>query len=86
MPSRGTPSTRARRSTLDKDFGELPFPWGLPASYGFVLSRLSMPVAQTASVRMAGVLESQADWSGCFGIAEERRRRIRPLPAPEEGP
>ena len=70
--------------TLDKDFGELAFRWGLPATCGVVLFRVSLPGPEAATRRIVEVLESRTDWHGRFAVAEENRTRIRPLPAPRQ--
>jgi predicted nuclease of predicted toxin-antitoxin system len=71
--------------TFDKDFGELAFRAGLPASSGVVLFRISPAspsyVAQTA----VAVLESRTDWAGRFSVIEEDRVRMTPLPSQGDG-
>jgi len=69
--------------TMDKDFGELAFRWGLPATSGVMLFRLSLPDPETSARRIVEVLESRADWVGRFAVAEEGRTRTRPLPPPK---
>ncbi len=67
--------------TFDKDFGELAFRAGLPASGGVVLFRISMPSsAQVASIAVAA-LGSRYDWSGHFSVIEDLRIRMTALPA-----
>ena len=67
--------------TFDKDFGELAFRAGLPASSGVVLFRItSTSSAQVAQVAVT-VLESRADWAGYFSVVEPTRLRMTPLPA-----
>lgn len=65
--------------TFDKDFGELAFRLGLPASNGVVLFR----IAQSSAARIARVavvaLESRDDWAGHFSVVEEDRIRMTPL-------
>ena len=66
--------------TFDKDFGELAFHWRLPASSGIVLFRISLrSPAYVARVAVAA-LESRLDWAGHFGVVEDDRIRITPLP------
>jgi len=67
--------------TFDKDFGELAFRWGLPASGGIILFRISVPSARHIAKTAVAVLASRDDWTGCFSVIEDRRVRILPLPA-----
>lgn len=69
--------------THDKDFGELAFRHGLPASCGVVLLRLSGTDPQSDNRRAVDALESRSDWEGHFAVIEEHRIRIRPLPTAE---
>jgi predicted nuclease of predicted toxin-antitoxin system len=65
--------------TFDKDFGELAFRVGLPASSGVVLFRISAPSsAHVASVAVS-VLGSRDDWAGYFSVIDDRRIRMTPL-------
>jgi len=66
--------------THDKDFGELAFRYGLPASCGVVLFRLSGADPDSDNQHILQVLESRADWEGHFTVVEYDRIRIRPLP------
>ena len=66
--------------THDKDFGELAFRHGLPASCGVVLFRLSGTDPESDNQRAVDALESRSDWEGHFAVVEEDRIRIRPLP------
>src|SRR4051812_37973801 len=50
--------------TFDKDFGELAFRSGMPASSGVILLRLAAPLKPDAIARFADVLEARIDWSG----------------------
>ena len=70
--------------TFDKDFGELAFRWGLPATCGVILFRISLPGPDSATRRIVEVLENRADWYGHFAVAEEHRTRFRPLPPPSQ--
>lgn len=65
--------------THDKDFGELAFGHGLPASCGVVLFRLSGTDPENDNRRAVDALESRTDWEGHFAVVEEHRIRIRPL-------
>lgn len=71
--------------TFDKDFGELVFHLGLPASCGLVLFRLARTSPREIAKRLATVLESRTDWEGSFAVVEERRVRLRPLRSPRVG-
>ena len=66
--------------TQDKDFGELAFRSGLPATCGVILLRLTGDDPDADNRRMVAVIESRADWSGAFAVATEKRMRVRPLP------
>jgi predicted nuclease of predicted toxin-antitoxin system len=66
--------------TFDKDFGELAFRSGLPATTGIVLFRISAP-SSLHVVRVAiAALESRTDWDGHFAVVEDDRIRMTPLP------
>jgi predicted nuclease of predicted toxin-antitoxin system len=66
--------------THDRDFGELAFRWGLPATSGVVLLRLSMQDPAAAAQRISSALASRVDWHGCFAVVEDERIRVVPLP------
>jgi predicted nuclease of predicted toxin-antitoxin system len=66
--------------TLDKDFGELAFRSGLPASSGVVLFRISVPSPSYVARVAVAALESRTDWAGNFAVVEDDRIRITPLP------
>ena len=65
--------------TQDKDFGELAFRRGLPATSGIILFRLTSSDPEADTRRMLDVLESRDDWSGHFAVVSDDRVRIRPL-------
>ncbi len=67
--------------TFDKDFGELAFRSGLPASSGVVLFRISLPSPAHVARMAVAALESRADWAGHFAVVEEWRIRMTPLPS-----
>jgi predicted nuclease of predicted toxin-antitoxin system len=69
--------------TFDKDFGELAFQWGLPASSGIVLFRTSVPSPSYVARVAVAALESRADWAGNFAVVEDDRIRMTPLPGRE---
>lgn len=66
--------------TFDKDFGELAYRVGLPASCGVIIFRLVPSSPEFVAERAVSVLRSRDDWQGKFAIAEETRIRLRPLP------
>ena len=66
--------------TVDKDFGELAFRFGLPSECGVVLFRLSGSSPETDNSRALAALESRADWTGNFAVVTDSLIRIRPLP------
>lgn len=65
--------------TFDKDFGELAFRRGLPATCGIVLFRMAMSPPEEAIQVIVAVLESRDDWRGHFSVVETDRVRMRPL-------
>ncbi len=71
--------------THDKDFGALAFRWGLPATSGVILFRLSGDNPDADNQRVLTVLDRRADWSGYFSVVTGDRIRIRPLPGPRAG-
>src|SRR5271154_7624507 len=50
--------------TFDKDFGELAWRTGLPASCGIVLFRLPMPPAAGVGTVLANRIGERTDWAG----------------------
>jgi hypothetical protein len=78
-------SLRAQREnrvilTFDKDFGELAFRAGLPASSGIILFRISTPSSEFVARAAVAALENRSDWTGHFSVVEDRRIRMTPLP------
>ena len=65
--------------TFDKDFGELAFRFGLPATCGIVLFRLEASSSAVLASLVAAAIQSRSDWSGQFAVIEPGRIRIRPL-------
>ncbi|HLX45398.1 MAG TPA: DUF5615 family PIN-like protein [Bryobacteraceae bacterium] len=65
--------------TLDKDFGELVFRRGLPATNGIILFRLddATPVS-FVEVALATIL-SRSDWAGHFTVVSGDRIRMTPF-------
>jgi predicted nuclease of predicted toxin-antitoxin system len=74
-------ATREQRIilTFDKDFGELAWRAGLPASSGIVLFRLPMPTAAEVGTILAARISERTDWAGHFTVIEPGRVRMRPL-------
>ena len=66
--------------TFDKDFGELAFRSGLPASSGIVLFRISAATSQHVARVAVAALESRTDWQGHFAVVEDDRIRLSSLP------
>ena len=66
--------------TFDKDFGELAFRWGLPATCGVILFRLRMQSPEYVRDRVIQTLAERDDWTGHLFVVEEFRIRTRPLP------
>jgi predicted nuclease of predicted toxin-antitoxin system len=66
--------------TFDKDFGEMAFRWGLPASSGIILFRISTSSPAYVARIAVAVLEARTDWAGHFGVVEEDRIRMTPMP------
>jgi len=66
--------------TFDKDFGELAFRWGMPATCGIILFRFKLQSPELARDRVVATLAERADWTGHLFVVEEFRIRSRPLP------
>ena len=66
--------------TFDKDFGELAFCSGLPASSGVVLFRISMTSPSHVARVAVEAWESRMDWVGRFAVVEDDRIRMTALP------
>jgi len=67
-------------ATFDKDFGELAFRWGLPASCGVILFRAKTQSPHQASALVLRAIGTRSDWAGHFSVVESDRIRVRPLP------
>jgi len=67
--------------TCDKDFGELAFHWGLPASCGVVLFRFTASSPMVFLERFKNLMEAEKGigFSGKFCVVEADRVRSRPL-------
>jgi predicted nuclease of predicted toxin-antitoxin system len=66
--------------TFDKDFGELAWRFGLPASCGIVLFRLSDLRPTDAAAVISAIVDARDDWAGHFSVVETGRIRMRLLP------
>jgi predicted nuclease of predicted toxin-antitoxin system len=66
--------------TFDKDFGELAFKRGLPASCGIILFRIPLLSPQYVVGVVAEAIRSRNDWQGYFSVVEMNRIRMRPIP------
>ena len=66
--------------TFDKDFGDLVFQTGLPATSGIILFRIPTRSPDVAAERVVNVVNSRDDWVGNFTVVTSDRIRIRPLP------
>ena len=70
--------------TFDKDFGELAFKRGLPASCGIILFRTPLLSPGYVVKIVEAVLDSRNNWRGHFSVVEIGRIRMRPIrPASE---
>jgi predicted nuclease of predicted toxin-antitoxin system len=67
--------------TFDKDFGELAFGAGLPASSGIVLFRVRRSSPSEVARRAVAALESRADWAGHFAVVLDDRIRMTLSPS-----
>src|SRR5205085_2242383 len=68
--------------TFDKDFGELTFQIGLPATCGVILFRIPTDSPEMVARRVVSVVGSRDEWSGLFAVAVADRVRVRPMPGP----
>ena len=67
--------------TFDKDFGELAFRSGLPASCGVILCRFAADSPERLAQRLVAAVSIQDQWQGMFSVNEDTRVRSIPLPA-----
>lgn len=66
--------------TFDKDFGELAFRLGLPASSGIVLFRIRAKSPAHMAQMAIAAFEARTDWAGHFSVVEDDRIRMTPFP------
>lgn len=64
--------------TFDKDFGELVWRAGLPATSGIILFRLPMPSPAGVGPAIASIICGRDDWAGQFSVVEPGRRHAIP--------
>jgi predicted nuclease of predicted toxin-antitoxin system len=69
--------------TFDKNFSELAFRYGLPASCGVILFRISTPSPEHVARLALAALQQRDDWEGHFSVVEDNRIRMSPLPGSE---
>ena len=67
--------------TFDKDFGELAFHAGLPATCGVVLFRFQSSSSAILAARVSAAIGARTDWPGHFAVVTLGRIRMRELPA-----
>lgn len=70
--------------TFDKDFGDLAFRFGLPATCGIVLFRLQASSSAALAIKVASAIKSRDDWAGKFSVVDAGRIRVRSLPEPPQ--
>jgi predicted nuclease of predicted toxin-antitoxin system len=68
--------------TFDKDFGELAFHRGLPATCGVILFRThSLSPLDSANLALS-TLQSGITWAGHFCVVNRNKLRLTPLRTP----
>ncbi len=68
--------------TFDKDFGELAFRLGRPATVGVILLRPRLRSPEYLIRFARAVIAQSRAWEGHFAVAVEGRLRLVPLPDP----
>lgn len=83
FPRLGVEALREQRVlvTLDKDFGEIAFRKGLPATSGIVLLRVSPPLPAQVAKLATRLFSGETCFQGEFIVADEKRLRRRFLPS-----
>src|SRR5882724_3150354 len=66
--------------TFDKDFGDLAFQFGLPATCGIVLFRVQAGSSAALAMTIVAAIRSRTDWAGNFSVVDPGRIRVRSLP------
>lgn len=72
--------------THDKGFGELAFRYGLPATCGVILVRLSGTTSEADNRRVLDAIDSPVDFRGHFSVVTDDRIRTRRLPSKGDPP
>src|SRR5262249_8240281 len=67
--------------TFDKDFGDLAFRFGLPATCGVVLFRLQANSSAALAVMVVAAIRSRTDLADNFSVVDPVRICVRSLPA-----
>ncbi len=67
--------------THDKGFGELAFRYGLPATCGVILVRLSGTSSEADNRRVLNAIGSPVEFRGHFSVVTDDRIRTRRLPS-----
>ena len=67
--------------TFDKDFGELAFRLGLPASNGIILFRIQASTPGHVAHISVTALATRSAWTGHFSVIEDDLIRMTPFPA-----
>jgi predicted nuclease of predicted toxin-antitoxin system len=65
--------------TFDKDFGELAFRQGLPATCGVILFRTTTHSPSQTTARILAALQSGLEWTGYFSVVENDSIRMNPM-------
>jgi predicted nuclease of predicted toxin-antitoxin system len=66
-------------ATFDKDFGELAFGKGKPATCGVILMRPRLRSPAYLAEFLVAVLSEPIEWTGHFSVAKEGKIRVVPL-------
>ncbi len=66
--------------TFDKDFGELVYRVGRPASCGVVFFRIPLEQPAVLASGIVQAIGSRDDWEGNFSVIEPGQIRMRALP------
>lgn len=67
--------------TFDKDFGELAFRSGLPATSGVILFRIPQRSPEWVAQTVIQIISERKDWEGHFSVVMPPLVRMRPLPS-----
>ncbi len=64
--------------TFDKGFGELACRYGLPASCGIILFRISTISSEYIARLAVAALDQHQDWAGHFSVIDDTQIRMTP--------